>query len=621
MAKTLQHRRDSTANLASVSGAIGEFFMDTTKKTVVVMDGSTNGGNPLALESSLTSKQDTLVSGTNIKTVNGSTLLGSGDITISGGGGATDLCGLSDVTTTAISQFDVLQSDYYGIFHNVPTCQLKNLGSVGLSEKNACIPSIGLYSADKNFLSFEHLGGPYGTTVYKNVPPQTPSQCSVVGRSIIIGQQTLGYTPGSCYGYTDCVFHVDQIVLGTKAGWGVGQASHVSGMYTSVMNCSNVIIGTNALSTSGLNQLGQIQNNIVIGHYANACARTLTCQAYYPTTTNDNIILGTRAALNSDAQGDNIIIGQCAFKDKKGGNPSTLMYKPSRRNIIIGTRAGSANCASFTCTTITQVNADSIIAIGDQAAAHGNFGPNNVAIGDLALSGTAFYGPSYSGGYVCNNTAVGHMAGFYSDGGHDNTFFGANAGKIPISPGMSGNCNTFIGATAGSLGNYSGIGGSGITVVGANTGHPYGMHGDNVTLLGFGATPSFSTAENEITLGNTNIYTLRSNTTTITSLSDARDKESIESVPYGLDFLKKVRPVSFTWNSRDGAKSGGKQLGFIAQELDEAMESSQLKEWLTGLVLKSNPDRLEASEGKLLPLMVKAIQELDQRLTELENKG
>lgn len=33
------------------------------------------------------SKQDTLVSGTNIKTVNGQSLLGSGDITIEGGGG------------------------------------------------------------------------------------------------------------------------------------------------------------------------------------------------------------------------------------------------------------------------------------------------------------------------------------------------------------------------------------------------------------------------------------------------------------------------------------------------------------------------------------------------------
>ena len=36
-------------------------------------------------------KQDTLVSGTNIKTINGSSLLGSGDLTISGGGGGSAL--------------------------------------------------------------------------------------------------------------------------------------------------------------------------------------------------------------------------------------------------------------------------------------------------------------------------------------------------------------------------------------------------------------------------------------------------------------------------------------------------------------------------------------------------
>lgn len=39
------------------------------------------------LQTALNAKQDTLVSGTNIKTINGSSVLGSGDLTISGGGG------------------------------------------------------------------------------------------------------------------------------------------------------------------------------------------------------------------------------------------------------------------------------------------------------------------------------------------------------------------------------------------------------------------------------------------------------------------------------------------------------------------------------------------------------
>ena len=50
MATTLQFRRDTTANLASETGAVGELFVDIDKDTLVVMDGSTSGGFPLARE-------------------------------------------------------------------------------------------------------------------------------------------------------------------------------------------------------------------------------------------------------------------------------------------------------------------------------------------------------------------------------------------------------------------------------------------------------------------------------------------------------------------------------------------------------------------------------------------
>lgn len=48
---------------------------------------STLGANVSMISARVGTKQDTLVSGTNIKTVNGQSLLGSGDITIEGGGG------------------------------------------------------------------------------------------------------------------------------------------------------------------------------------------------------------------------------------------------------------------------------------------------------------------------------------------------------------------------------------------------------------------------------------------------------------------------------------------------------------------------------------------------------
>lgn len=75
MASSVQHRRGTTAQNNAFTGLIGEFTMDTTKKTLVVHDGATAGGSPLQKE---------LVSGTNIKTINGTSVLGSGNITVSG---------------------------------------------------------------------------------------------------------------------------------------------------------------------------------------------------------------------------------------------------------------------------------------------------------------------------------------------------------------------------------------------------------------------------------------------------------------------------------------------------------------------------------------------------------
>lgn len=58
--------------------------------------------------------------------------------------------------------------------------------------------------------------------------------------------------------------------------------------------------------------------------------------------------------------------------------------------------------------------------------------------------------------------------------------------------------------------------------------------------------------------------------------------------------------------------------GFIAQELDEVQIISNA-EWLN-LVLKENPDKLEATPGDLLPVMVKAIQELKEENDRLKEK-
>jgi hypothetical protein len=54
-----------------------------------------------SLVSDLAAKQATLVSGTNIKTINGSSLLGSGDLAIAGGGGSGTVTSVTSATTDA----------------------------------------------------------------------------------------------------------------------------------------------------------------------------------------------------------------------------------------------------------------------------------------------------------------------------------------------------------------------------------------------------------------------------------------------------------------------------------------------------------------------------------------
>lgn len=55
MATQVQTRRGTTAEHSTFTGANGELTVDTDKKTVVVHDGTTAGGTPLAKESALSS--------------------------------------------------------------------------------------------------------------------------------------------------------------------------------------------------------------------------------------------------------------------------------------------------------------------------------------------------------------------------------------------------------------------------------------------------------------------------------------------------------------------------------------------------------------------------------------
>lgn len=64
MSTQIQRRRGSTLEHAIFTGASGEITVDTSKNTVVVHDGATAGGHPLAKEVHNHGPNDTIDGGT-----------------------------------------------------------------------------------------------------------------------------------------------------------------------------------------------------------------------------------------------------------------------------------------------------------------------------------------------------------------------------------------------------------------------------------------------------------------------------------------------------------------------------------------------------------------------------
>lgn len=227
------------------------------------------------------------------------------------------------------------------------------------------------------------------------------------------------------------------------------------------------------------------------------------------------------------------------------------------------------------------------------------------------------------GGNIASNTAIGAGASQSNTTGNNNTSIGVNASANT----KSGQLNTAIGSQS----MLNNDGGSSCVAVGVNallnqvslvdnTAIGVGALSDNIlynNVGGLGASCQ-ANGSNQIVLGNTSINALRCNVQTITSLSDARDKTDIVEIIEGLEFVNKLKPVTFTWNQRDEGRVGIKSAGFIAQDLLELQNDSLIGENLD-LVSDSNPEQLEARYANLLPIMIKAIQELTARINVLEN--
>lgn len=409
---------------------------------------------------------------------------------------------------------------------------------------------------------------------------------------------------------------------------------------------TNFAIGSMALYalTTGL-------YNIAIGDYAlqlNTTGSRNTAIGYATlnenTTGTENVAIGF-AALNKNTIGlSNIAVGYYSLnKNISGSNNVAMGY-----NVLTENTTGNYNVAIGGFSMIKNTTGSYNTAIGSASLQKNITGTENVAIGSGAL------GNNTNGAY---NTAVGVGALSTNSTGHSNVaigkeaLYGSTTGTYNTAIGVfalrscnSGSFNVAVGYNAlrTLYGNWDGgyaTGNVGIgfnalyncsfsnrnTAIGTSAGFLI-TTGENNVCVGYAADPPASTSSNIITLGDSNITVLRCQVTSITALSDKRDKTLIHDISLGVDFINALTPVEFNWDRRDwyenkipdGSKMGKKDYGFIAQDLLAIQEKFNAP-WLD-LVMQDNPEKLETTTGKLLPIAIKAIQEMSKEIQMLKEK-
>ena len=154
--------------------------------------------------------------------------------------------------------------------------------------------------------------------------------------------------------------------------------------------------------------------------------------------------------------------------------------------------------------------------------------------------------------------------------------------------------------------------------------------GNTYILRNTGYSYLFGTATNQATAGFVQQMSISSNGsigapsgTNIYNASDVRLKKNISTTTYGLDTISALNPVKFNWvDGFEPSEDGKDMLGFVAQEVQqvipEAVEGFGGNSITIADTIIDNP--LRVNEKFIIPVLVKAIQELKAEIETLKNK-
>lgn len=372
------------------------------------------------------------------------------------------------------------------------------------------------------------------------------------------------------------------------------------GNFGSGSGCKNTAVGVSALR-----RISTGCSNTAVGAYASNC----NCTGGY------NTAVGFDALKFNCVTGCLVAFGACALRQNSTG----------AQNSAFGTSALLCNTTGFNNTAngfialSKNTTGSSNTATGGLTLANNTTGNFNTAFGSQALQNNT------SGGY---NTAVGHNSLPFTTTGSCNTAVGYGTLKYG-----QGDKNVFVGFCA--MGGFSFYTHCRNTIVGlaAGVSSSYGGGLCNTIQVGYCAATS-SGCSNHTVWGNSSNNVCNCVYAAWSNVSDCRDKANIYDLPdkYGIDFVRKLKPVSYKYDHRDtyvkkcaytyGKKDGSLKsdkchYGFIAQDIKSTLDDLNIT--FEGLGYDKSKDAYRLTYEEMIAPIVKSIKQLIDRVELLEN--
>jgi hypothetical protein len=432
---------------------------------------------------------------------------------------------------------------------------------------------------------------------------------------------------------------------------GLSIASYQGSAYVINRENNNMHFSTNATVRMTISGPGLI-TSVSLGN--NNTRFGVNAGALYQSGGNNNTVYGNEAGNDITTGDENAYFGYLAGDDSSTGS----------QNVAIGSQAMSAGSSLSDNTCVGRsagesLNNGSNTAIGTNALFAGSNTAGVVAVGSQALKNH-----EVGSGALTGNVAVGYRAAFEMTTGVSNVYMGADCGFN----NLSGDSNVFIGFQSGSGassakltgGENVGIGRNTLVAIQADSNRNtcVGTYaGDTITTaddsvcIGYNVDTSAASVGNQIIVGvnrpgagsNTVKFGVSGGTATLdlngsdtswAAASDARLKKDVEDSTAGLSFIKDLRPITFKWKAKNEVAdtlyeydadssdpvygSGQTQHGFLAQEVKTVIDAhSELKNGFT--MWRQDPTGTqELAPSAVVPMLVKAIQELEARIAVLE---